>query len=104
MSGSCLVCREVLGEVDLPSGLLWQDAEVIAANPDLTRLGEVGGNARATPRETYSSTSDRKISTRARAADRTRAADRARAADRLRRPHPSRAAGPHRPAQQPGAR
>jgi diadenosine tetraphosphate (Ap4A) HIT family hydrolase len=26
----CLVCREVSGKVDLPGGLLWEDADVIA--------------------------------------------------------------------------
>jgi ATP adenylyltransferase len=26
----CLVCREVAGEIDLPGGLLWEDANVIA--------------------------------------------------------------------------
>jgi diadenosine tetraphosphate (Ap4A) HIT family hydrolase len=30
MSDDCLVCQEVRGEVDLPGGLLWEDARAIA--------------------------------------------------------------------------
>lgn len=30
MSTDCLVCREVAGEIDLPGGLIWDDAEVVA--------------------------------------------------------------------------
>jgi diadenosine tetraphosphate (Ap4A) HIT family hydrolase len=29
MSEGCLVCREVAGEIELPGGLLWDDAEAI---------------------------------------------------------------------------
>ena len=30
MSESCIVCLEVAGEIDLPGGILWEDAEAIA--------------------------------------------------------------------------
>jgi histidine triad (HIT) family protein len=30
VSGDCLVCREVAGEVELPGGLLWDDEHTIA--------------------------------------------------------------------------
>ena len=30
MSGDCLVCREVAGEIELPGGLLWEDGNSIA--------------------------------------------------------------------------
>lgn len=30
MTGDCLICREVAGEVDLPGGLLWDDEHVLA--------------------------------------------------------------------------
>jgi diadenosine tetraphosphate (Ap4A) HIT family hydrolase len=38
----CIVCREVAGEIDLPGGLLWEDAEVIAFH-----LPPTDGNPRA---------------------------------------------------------
>jgi diadenosine tetraphosphate (Ap4A) HIT family hydrolase len=30
VTGDCLVCGEVAGEVELPGGLLWQDQEVVS--------------------------------------------------------------------------
>jgi diadenosine tetraphosphate (Ap4A) HIT family hydrolase len=30
VNGECLVCREIAGDVELPGGLLWEDAEAVA--------------------------------------------------------------------------